>query len=469
MNEKSVSKTIQTIGQDAADSVQKPSLLGRIGHFLKMTSGEQIDPIIPGDVPVRLTAPVRLSWQHDPFVIELGDIALECHPDLTIEGDEPNGLREWVVHARPRSDEAVPKFVRIAEGEVVVFGRCSDLQTDIFGYDRSIADRHVRISNRKGDLGIQPLDPEGSTVLSTNPSAVSLGAARRERLMRLPDVLGHALVAFDHEEALDKLCEVNRIIAAEAYREYNDEGAVGGIVRFPDDMPVIIMGDIHARVDNVLRVLTENGVLSALERGELALVFLGDLVHSEAAGELEDMNSSVLVFDLFCMLKLRFPKNIFYIHGNHESFSEDIGKGGVLQGLLFRKHLKKLRGKPFLKEVEALFDQLAYVVHGKHFAACHAAPGTLEGRSPDIGERPSIPGASIRAHVESLEAGQPAGRLWQGQREAVSSDLGPPETHTAHRRPQSSERRGDTLAERRRHRRASHRLFGANRGGWPSW
>ncbi|MGI9418032.1 MAG: metallophosphoesterase [Geminicoccaceae bacterium] len=374
MTEKSVTPNVGTIDKDAAGSAEPPSLLGRIGRFLKMASGEPIDPIVPGDVPVRLTNPVLLSWQHDPFTIKLGDIALECHPDLSIDGDEPNGLREWVVHAGPRSDEAVPKFIRIAEGEAVVFGRCSELQADFFGYGRSIADRHVKISNRKGDLRIQPLDRDGSTTLSTSPSATSLAAARRERLMRLPAILGRALATFDDEEAFDKLREVNDAIAAEPYREQNEEGDPGGIIRFPDEMPVIIMGDVHARVDNVLRVLTENGVLPALERGELALVFLGDLVHSEATGELEDMTSSVLVFDLFCMLKLRFPKNVFYVHGNHESFSEDVGKGGVLQGLLFRKHLKKQRGKAYLKEMEVLFDQLAYVVHGKHFAACHGAP-----------------------------------------------------------------------------------------------
>ena len=370
MTEKRVSPSVQT----AADSLEKPSLLGRIGRLLSMSTGEQADPLIPGVVPVCLTGPVRVSWQHDPFTIKLGDIALECHPDLSIGGDEPNGLREWVVHAASRSDEAAPKFIRIAEGEAVVFGRCSDLQANFFGYDRSIADRHVKISNHKGDLRLQPLDREGSTVLSASPSVTGLGAARLERLKRLPKMLGHALVAFDSEEALDKLREVNGIIAAEAYRERNDEGDPGGIIRFPDRMPVIIMGDVHARTDNVLRVLTEGGVLSALERGKLCLVFLGDLVHSEAAGELDDMTSSVLVFDLFCMLKLRFPKNIFYVHGNHESFSEDVGKGGVLQGLLFRKYLKKLRGKAYLKEMEALFDLLAYVVHGKHFAACHGAP-----------------------------------------------------------------------------------------------
>jgi hypothetical protein len=163
-------------------------------------------------------------------------------------------------------------------------------------------------------------------------------------------------------------------MAAEAYRERDDDGLPGGIIEFPEDMPIVILGDIHARVDNVLRLISEGGILEALESDNVCLVFLGDLPHSEASGELEDMTSSVCILDRFARLKLRFPRNVFSRHGNHESFSSDVAKGGVPQGLLFRKYLKKRRGKAYVNEVEALFDKLAYVVRGNGFAACHGAP-----------------------------------------------------------------------------------------------
>jgi predicted phosphodiesterase len=115
-------------------------------------------------------------------------------------------------------------------------------------------------------------------------------------------------------------------------------------------------------------------MLTALENNKACLLLLGDVVHSQESDELEDMDSSVFILDLFCMLKRRFPENIFYIHGNHESFSPDVGKGGVPQGLLFQKYLKKLRGKAYVSEVERLFDGLAFVVQGNEFAACHGAP-----------------------------------------------------------------------------------------------
>jgi len=301
-------------------------------------------------------------------------VALEFHPDLTINGDENNEGREWVVHTGRAFYEGVPEFIRIQSGETVLLGRKSNEKTRIFGFNKSVADRHVRISNRKGELTIELLELDRSTSLSAINSPVAVWAVRRENLMRLPGILGRPLIQFDDDEALDVIREVNGVIGAEVYRDENEEGAPGGIIKFPDDMTVVIMGDVHAQVDNVLRVITEGGLLSALERDDACLVFLGDLIHSEERAKLEDMSSSVFILDLFCMLKRRFPKNIFYVHGNHESFSPDVGKGGVPQGLLFRKILKKRRGKAYVAEVESLFDGLAFVVQGNEFAACHGAP-----------------------------------------------------------------------------------------------
>lgn len=351
---------------------EKPSLFGRVGQFFrKARDGE---PIVPTAEPVELSTTVRVAWGHQPFTIALGNIRLEVHPDLAIAGEEHGGVGEWIVHAGKAFYDGVPAFIRIKPDEEVVFGHTSDLQTQFFGYDRSVAGRHVKIVNRKGALTIQPLDWDRPTRLSAIEAPTMMWEARQERLLRLPDVIGRPLSPYDDDEALERLREVNSIIATEAYREPDDDGAPGGIIRFSDKMPVVIMGDVHARSDNILRVLTEGGVLEALEKDRVCLVFLGDLLHSEAPGELEDMASSVLVLDLFTMLKLRFPRNVFYIHGNHESFSPDIGKGGVPQGLLFRKHLKKRRGKPYVNEVKTLFSGLAFVVHGNSFAACHGAP-----------------------------------------------------------------------------------------------
>ena len=67
----------------------------------------------------------------------------------------------------------------------------------------------------------------------------------------------------------------------------------------------------------------EGGLLSALEEGKACLIFLGDLIHSQESGELEDMSSSVLILDLFAMLKRRFPRKCFlHSRQSREFFSE---------------------------------------------------------------------------------------------------------------------------------------------------
>lgn len=358
--------------EQAGEQAAKPSLLERLGQlFLRRPEGELLSPT---STPVSLADNVRIAWNGQPFMMTLGKIELEFHPDLGINGEEHDGAREWIIRAHAPTGRGMPKFIRIKSNMSILLGRHDDVQTNLLGYGPSVAVRHVRIDNRLGDLTIQPLDSDSRILISTIPSPVALWEMRSERLMRLTAVIGRPIAPFEDDEALDAIRDVNGIVAAEAHRETDDDGVAGGIIRFPDEMSVVIMGDVHARVDNILRVLTEGDVLRALEKNKACLVFLGDLVHSEADGELEDMTSSVLALDLFTMLKLRFPENVFYIHGNHESFSPDIAKGGIPQGLLFRKHLKKLRGKAYVNEVETLFDNLAYVIQGQGFTACHAAP-----------------------------------------------------------------------------------------------
>lgn len=355
-----------------AGLAEKPSLFGRIGSFLKKNPEGEL--ISPQSTPATLQTSVRIAWGSQPFQLRLGKVTLEFHPDLDITGNMNDGIREWIIHSGRDFYNEAPSFIRIKPGDEVLLGRNNDLCKEVLGFNKSVAGRHVRILNHKGELTVQPLDLDHSTEISAIESPMPVWEARRKNLMRLERVLGHPLTQFDDKEALGKIREVNAVIAEEVYRETDAEGAPGGIIEFPDDMTVVILGDVHTRADNVLRVLTEGGMLSALEHGKVCLVFLGDLVHAQEAGELEDMESSVFILDLFSMLKCRFPNNVFYIRGNHESFSPDVGKGGVPQGILLQKLLKNRRGKAYLSEIETLFDGLAFVVKGNGFAACHGAP-----------------------------------------------------------------------------------------------
>jgi hypothetical protein len=344
---------------------------GIISLFAKKQGGIRITP---EEEPYIIDEPVRVSWVDGAFVLTLGTVVLELHPDLTIAGSSTRSAREWIIHSGAPFYDGVPRFVRLKPGVSLVLGRMFATQTNLFGFDDSVAERHVELSNIKGNLTIRILNtakPSAVTALYGRPY---VWQERRRNLIRLPQVLGRDLGAYDDAEALGVIRHINAVLASEVYRDADDQGAPGGIIKFPDDMPVVILGDTHARIDNILRVLTEGGLLAALERGEACLVFLGDLVHEEEPGRLEEMGPSVFALDLFLMLKRRFPDHVFYTRGNHETFSPETGKGGVPQGVLFREHLKERRGAAYVEEVQTLFDSLAFVVEGKGFAAVHGAP-----------------------------------------------------------------------------------------------
>ena len=145
-------------------------------------------------------------------------------------------------------------------------------------------------------------------------------------------------------------------------------------MELPADRTPIIVGDIHAQLDNLLKILSLDGYLDALEQDKAYFLFLGDLVHREGDGELEEMSSSLLTLDLLYKLKAEFPKNVFFLRGNHESFDDEVGKAGIPQGRLLWKHARNLRGKKYAKLLEECFDSLAYVAQSEDFVACHAGP-----------------------------------------------------------------------------------------------
>jgi hypothetical protein len=136
----------------------------------------------------------------------------------------------------------------------------------------------------------------------------------------------------------------------------------------------IIIGDLHAQVDNLLTLLTQNHFLEAMSEGRATMVILGDAVHSEMDGQMEDMETSLLIMDLILRLKLWFPQQVFYVRGNHDSFSDEVSKSGIPQGLLWAKALGDARGEDYRKAMDRLYGLVPFVVLSKNYAACHAAP-----------------------------------------------------------------------------------------------
>jgi hypothetical protein len=123
-------------------------------------------------------------------------------------------------------------------------------------------------------------------------------------------------------------------------------------------------------------VLTQNRFLHAIEAGRAALVILGDGVHSEESRGLEEMASSISIMDRILTLRDRFPRGVFYLMGNHDSFSPDVRKNSVPQGLLWREALVEARGEEFVEAMQGFYDASPYVLESNGIIACHGGPPT---------------------------------------------------------------------------------------------
>jgi len=170
----------------------------------------------------------------------------------------------------------------------------------------------------------------------------------------------------------------------EPYRLQTDDGRPGGLLRLPGRPVPVFVGDLHACIDNLLVILTQNGFLEGLLAGSVMLIIVGDAVHPDTPGHEEEMDRSMLLMDLIFRLKLRFPERVFYLRGNHDDFAEDINKGGVPQGLLWERALCDERGVRYRDAMQRLYDLLPYVAVSNRYIACHAGAPTMKASRKDL-------------------------------------------------------------------------------------
>lgn len=154
----------------------------------------------------------------------------------------------------------------------------------------------------------------------------------------------------------------------------DSDGNPGGLVMFPDEKRPIIIGDLHTNRENLALILDHENNRKDLEDGTAACIFLGDALHDERTGHMKEMQSSVEILDDVFNIFLRYPGQVYYIRGNHDSFDERLRKSGILQGLEFKKELLATRGQEYVDAVSVFFDSLPVFLIGNRFALTHAGP-----------------------------------------------------------------------------------------------
>ena len=278
-----------------------------------------------------------------PIQLDLAGRSLWLRPDHQLTGGRP-ASKDWILVDSDASASGIAGFLRIPSGGKLRLGRGDEACQKLFKFPKSVMKRQLEIANDDGRITITRLDPGGETYVSRaeDPETITRATDRRfAALKAIRQIFGGSIELLPPEEALVTLRRANGILREEACRPRDALGLPGGLLCLPDAPVPVIVGDLHANLDNLLKILSENAVLEALSNGTANLVFLGDAVHPQGDVDLTEMDSSLLMLDLILKLKIRFPRNVFYLRGNHESFDESVGKAGVPQGALLKRCAQK--------------------------------------------------------------------------------------------------------------------------------
>ncbi len=315
-----------------------------------------------------------------PFEINLypdGKV-LHLYPESVLDGGGDGvAANSFVLFDPEKFYSEICGFYRLQDEDTITLGGADPDQRAILDISPQTPPRKLSIGNEDGWLTFQSLmaNPKSSIApLLKDKKVRRVVDWRRNKLRRLREIFGDPIELLPPDKAIKLLRKVNKILEAEKYRPRDKDGRPGGVIALPDDSTVVLLGDLHAKPDNLLVVLSQNNFLEALDAGRATLVILGDAVHPDGDSELAEMETSMLIMDLIFKLKVRFPRQVFYLRGNHDSYAEEIAKQGIPQGVLWEKALKKKRGKAYKEEMSRFYELLPFVAYSTHFAACHAAP-----------------------------------------------------------------------------------------------
>lgn len=356
----------------------------------------------PASEDLPLTTARRLPALPACYALTSGAHCLHLYPDRPLSGLLPECCDFVLIDPYPAA--AIGTQRRLATADTL-----------------TLADNRVTIEHTGSALLITSTDPSARLTRLPDDADAAFQSRRREALARLQSRFGSMTTPLPPEQALDTLHAVNALLQHDAYRPVDSLGQPGAVVALPAALTPIIVGDLHAQLDNLLTLLASNGFLEALEAGTAALILLGDAVHPEDPVQMSYMDSSVLMMDLILQLKQHFPEQVFFLLGNHDSFAPGVTKGGVPQNLLWEERLLTLRGEAYRAAMELFYQRAPLLVFADDFIACHAGPprgavsyaDLLDARqSPDLVHeltwnrlrRPGFPFGYTGEHVAQLRA-----------------------------------------------------------------
>jgi len=322
--------------------------------------------------------PIRIPVEGYPeYRIEMGEQTLYLCPDPGVTGHEEGSPYDFILFDPDRYLSRISHYQRLSPGNTLVIDSDIDYQEQVFSFPRDAFRRQLSISHSGDSLVFKdPISELGTYVSLLDDTLESSGITGRRRaaLRRVLEIFGGPIEPLPADKATETLIQVNELLRHETGRPKDSLGNPGCLLELPDHITPIVVGDLHAQIDNLLTVLSENAFMDSLENGTAALIILGDAVHPETPGRLEEMESSLLIMDLIFRLKIKYPQHVFFIVGNHDSFQQELMKRGIPQGLLWKRHVIASRGEAYKEQLDLFYQQSPLLVLSPDFIACHAGP-----------------------------------------------------------------------------------------------
>ncbi len=195
---------------------------------------------------------------------------------------------------------------------------------------------------------------------------------------------------------------------SEQMRPRDVRGRRGGLIRLVDDLPTVIVPDLHARADflySIFAAQVGDGLTlsEALARGDVQVVCVGDAFHTERRGAQRwkraldeyqkgfkkheamdaEMRDSFGVIEMVLEAKIAFPGRFHFLKGNHENIANESGDGNhgfrkyALEGPMVRDYVTRFYGETFLQRYYEFEKSLPLLVIGTGFLISHAEPATF--------------------------------------------------------------------------------------------
>lgn len=195
---------------------------------------------------------------------------------------------------------------------------------------------------------------------------------------------------------------------AEERRPRDDSGRTGGVVRLIPGIPTVVLPDIHARIDLLVKAIIgsypDHGIdeplLPAIDAGRAQLLMLGDYVHGEARvrdrwaaafGEFqqgyhrreamdEEMYESLTSLQIVSLLKRVYPDHVHGLKGNHENIANEEGRGNhqfgkfAWEGAMVADYMDRFYPGGAFEGVYRFEHDLPLLAAGDTFVVTHAEP-----------------------------------------------------------------------------------------------